>query len=346
MFLLSKSISLFIAVILCAALDSCSKATPGASDSLSVQAALDITNIALTHGDCATALTTLLPVYNSSSTSNTVRQAMASVYGCSAGVNFFGLVDKITNGASKLGNSNFWTLPPSFFPSTSADRVVESAEYATDAIQATITPGRVLSTPNQHNTTTSNPASDDYTDRVADANTYLFFVSLASVGGLQSRYGKPDSNFLPTQALTWTTASLTVGDGCAFAASVLNFFDSMHETKTQVNASLATEFATIYSAFSPALAQACDYGCKGTLSGTMDWGGTASGCAIAAGCSSCPTTLRDRGSCTGAVTDANSCAAAGIVNWFISDVTPHTVSAPYAAAYTSTNGADPGLGWH
>ena len=297
---------------------SCGNPATDGSSALSKQAQIDAANIALTQGDCKTANVAISPVYNSANTDDNVRMIMASVFGCSAGINLIGLVSSIAQNSSLLSGSGFWGLLAELFPSTTADVVPESGEYATDALFADIYPGQVVSVANTTNATTYNPGSVIAANRIPDANTYLVFVSMAVIGGFENRYGLPNSSYKKTQAFTWekATSSGMNGDGCGLAASVLNFFDGIEAVSTNLSGnSLTSNLNTVYSAFNAALNAACVYGCMGTPS--LYNAAFSSGCSFsAAQCgTTCPLTLRFRGNCTAQTTDMNSCAAAGIIDF-------------------------------
>ena len=122
---------------------------------------------------------------------------MASAYGCDAHINLFSLIGDIAEKSSTLVGGGFWAFLASEFPSTTSDRVPEAAQLAQDALLSVIDPGAVVLPNEMFNITTFNPASYRVGDRIGDANAYLFFTSMAGMGGLESRYGKP---------LPWTSA--------------------------------------------------------------------------------------------------------------------------------------------
>jgi hypothetical protein len=309
--------NVFVALFLIVT-SSCGTTPTDGSTPLSVQAQIDAANIALTQGNCNAAYVALYPVYNSQYTSNDVRTIMSSVYACSAGINLISLINSIAQNSSVLSGSGFWALLAELFPSTFTDVVPESAEYATDAIFATLYPGQIVSAANTTNAGTYNPGSVIAANRIPDANSYLTFVSMAAIGGLENRYGLPTApTYNKTQNLPWVTASTSgmKGDGCGFSASILNFFDGIEAIGNNLSGnSLTSNLNTVYSTFNTILNAACALGCQG-LPAPYDLS-FASGCSFtAAQCSACPLTLRNRASCSGQTSDMNSCAAAGLIDF-------------------------------
>jgi hypothetical protein len=277
----------------------CGAQTP--SGSLAI---IDQVNIYLSEGDCSDALTTLSPLYNSSSTDNSVRMAMAEVYACEAGFNFFTFI----SGAESTSFSNTGALFEFFakeFPSsgsTISDKVVESAGYGIDALMSILIPSNVLISGDLFNTSTYNEASLLYTDRTTASNEYLLFLSMVAMGGLENRVGAtatgaPSDSALP---LSWITASATGmatatglnASGCEYASALLNFADSLASISancpanppvTNVPCYLAytlNEVAAVADSasstngtaetFTQAIYDACNYGCKNTLPGAAD----------------------------------------------------------------------------
>jgi hypothetical protein len=280
-------------------------------------AAIDAVNIALSSKDCATAIAIIDPIYESANSNNDIRMARAAAYACVAGVNFFGLIGQIASNSSKLDGPEFWSLLTQLFPSSTAptDRVVEGAEGAADALMATLNAGLVLSPTNMFNALSFNPDSAAYPDRTVQSNLFLVFSSMAWIGGMNNRFGQPVDpvTFHKGSNLPWVTADAAgmSTDGCAYAAAVVNFVDSLSGISGSFTGSTAANFTKIQNAFQDGIYLACDLGCQNIPFP----GGSQSGCNPTTSCESCPITLRNRGSCTGAVNDANSCAAAGIINF-------------------------------
>lgn len=281
------------------------------------QAIIDQANQALSNRECGGALSQILKLYESGNSDNDVRMITASAYACFAGVFFFKMVGDIGDNAGSLGGAGLWALMTKLFPSTTDDRVVESALYSMDALMAILRNDVVLTETNLFNKETYNPASAAASDRYGNSNAFLFFVSMAAIGGIQNRFGAPDSTtFAKTKDLKWETAATVDADGCAYASSIVNFIDALGGVASSVTGQLAKNLTTIQSAFETVIFAACDIGCKNTDVSALFTGWKQSGCTVVnAECAKCPASLRNRKSCTGKTDDLPSCAAAGIVNF-------------------------------
>jgi hypothetical protein len=313
-------------------LSACSSSST--EQSLDRQAILDRVDAALTTGDCATAVAAIDPLYNSAQSDNEIRLKAASAYGCNANINFFKVTtDLVAKGPDNLLGEKLWRTLTELFPSaTGYDYVVEGGLYAMDALQSALVPGAMILPAYQVNPGGYNVGSVFTTDRVIDANLYMIYVSMASVGGLLSRFGSPNTTtYIKTAALPWTTYSqlTSSSDGCAVASSVLNLLDSMDAARVVISGSLSGSFGAATSLLMSVFDHACSLGCLGWTNddqdplilpdgqavgtGEPDW--TPSGCAGAnITCTGCPWELRNRASCTG-LKDQVTCAAAGIVNF-------------------------------
>ena len=115
-------------------------------------------NIYLSQGDCSDALETILPVYDSATSDNDLRMAMAQVYACEAGFNFFEFLS--TAESQNFSNNDvLFELFAKEFPSSGTnigDKIVESAGFGIDALMSIITPGIVLVPGDLFNTSTDN----------------------------------------------------------------------------------------------------------------------------------------------------------------------------------------------
>lgn len=306
--------------LVASALSGCAPSLDGTT-ALSRQAIYDEVNKALDTKDCSSALMKIESLYNSGYGDNTTRMYMASVYGCFAGVNVFKNIGDIADNSAILGGSGFWGLLPRLYPSTTDDRAVEGAGFASDALMAALKPGWLTVPGQMFNLDTPNPGSTAVNDRIMDSNLYLIFVSMAGVGALQNRYGAPDENFLRTTPLPWNTVSTLDEDGCHYAASVLNLMDGLEATADALTGNLQSNLKIIQTAFSTAVDAACSVGCRNVdppasiLDPTRDWG--PSGCPVTTDCWKCPQALRDRRKCVADTTGSQQlrCAAAGIVNF-------------------------------
>lgn len=325
------------------ALTGCGAPNPDASSENGKRQIIDQANKALTDSDCATALELLLPVYNSSNSDNEIRLMTASAYACWADINYFKLLGDMVTHASSLAGGGFWTYASSLFPSTiGQDHVAEGSLLGQDALLSILQPGIPILPSGAVNSGSFNVGSVYPADRTDDSNLYLIFTSLAGIGSLQNRYGNPDANFHPHTALPWTAASSVSSDGCGYTSSITNFVDALSQSRNSVPSGLGTAIGFILNgppglnvSFQQVLDVACEYGCLGIkpsqdanaarkaiyaliLDPTDSW--TVSGCAglFPSGCNtshSCPSTLRNRSSCTAQTSDVNSCAAAGLTNF-------------------------------
>src|SRR5271154_4097803 len=118
--------------------------TLSCGSSATTQSAIDTANNYLTTGDCSDALTTILPVYNSSASNNQVRLITASAYGCDAEVNFFQVITNLGLDGNTLTTASLLGYLSQIFPSTTADKVVESAGYGMEVLLTTLTAGEVV----------------------------------------------------------------------------------------------------------------------------------------------------------------------------------------------------------
>lgn len=291
----------------------CAAANYDATTALGKQALLDSAASQLSDANCTGAIATLEPVYNSINTDNDVRLMMASSYGCTATIDLFADMYSLVLNAGTLATGGFWAYLALQYPSTFQDQVAEGAQLAEDALASVIAPGAAVLTNEEFNTTSFNPGAFVVTDRLPTANAYLFFASQAAIGALESRYGNPfPSDGLKGNPLPWSSAALVTDDGCAYGSAIINFIDSMTALSGALPGSLATTITGIQSTFETAIYTACSEGCLGTPNPANPL--VSSGCGLA-DCPQCPLALRDRTSCTGAATDPNSCAVAGIVNF-------------------------------
>jgi hypothetical protein len=321
----------FVAVAI--VLSACGEPAMDPNSTVGAQAIIDQTNIYLTNGDCSDAISTILPLYNSSNTSNEVRMIAASAYACDAKVNFFGTITNIGNAGGVLSAGNFFGFFADLFQSTSEDKVVESSGYAMNILMTAIPSGTVILPSDETNSTSDNPGSLNVADRTVDSDIYLLLVSMAAIGGNESRYGNPNASFLPQNSppLPFDDNVTKMTDqGCIYAAGLLNFFDSISYAASSLTSSAQSVINQITSYqvgghtidWTTVLNLACNYGCLGTTPAGADalilnpsgtWNAT--GCSIAGGCTTCPTDLRDYTTChPNVANDPGGCAAAGLAN--------------------------------
>ena len=277
------------------------------------KAILDATHIALTDQNCSLAISYIEPLYNSPYTDNEVRMTRASAHGCAANINFFSVVNTLIQ--KDLSGPEFWQTMTEMFDCDTSDGRTESGWYATDALQAVLATGSVVTDDNIINSGSYNEGSTLKTQRLHDSNAYLIFVAMSIIGSLQNRYGSPNSQFLKTADLPWDTKANMDSTGCSYAGSILNMIDAIDDVSTVTSGSTANTLNTISVAFSTAMTIACSLGCQGRANdGTA---GADADCTFSASdCETCPLKLRHRENCD---SDAKSaCAAAGIVR-FVND---------------------------
>jgi hypothetical protein len=300
----------------------CSSANYDPTTSLGKQAILDSVTLKLTSGDCSGAVAQLTPLYNSVNTDNDVRSLMASVDGCAAGMNFFKFLGDIALKGSALASGGIFGFAAVEFPSVFTDDRAEAAQAAEDALESIYDPGTVVLLSEEFNTKTFNPGVYNVNSRLNTANAYLFFISLAAIGSIETRYNTPTSTGSPSTSppVPWTSATAVTADGCAYGSAIVNFADSLGVLAGALPGDLGTTIAGIQSVFQTAIYDACNAGCTGSLIVGGVPVPSNSGCSLSA-CANCPMTLRDRTSCTATNTDPNSCAVAGIVNVLVNSGT-------------------------
>ena len=226
----------------------------------------------LTDANCASAIDLSTQLFNSAYTNNDVRMLYASAHGCNTGIILFSLLDQLTNADLTSLSSIFRTMVKLFPSKAATDSRMESAGYAVDALQSILVPGAVVSTISQVNWTTHNPGSILTKDHTGDANTYLFFISMAFHGTSLNRYGyaagtSPATlNFAKENALPWTTQAAILADstyaGCGVASSLLNMFDSIHAISGLMTGNLASALGKVETIMESAITLAGTTQCK------------------------------------------------------------------------------------
>lgn len=300
------------------------------------------TNRALSLEDCSTALANIEPLYNYSNDltgikpDNEIRMARAAAHACAAGAsNFFEMAGDLIKNVALLSGAGFWNLGPAMFLTSDSDvqdKRITSAGFSMDALMATVKDGSVMSGSHIINSSTANPGTLIAADREIDANIELIFVSLATMGAIELRYGGADlvdfsqGKRLGSTAANpsgWADATKVAGIGCQYAAAVVNLLDAIAETKNHVSSSMKKNLELIETTFGSQMESACQAGCTGGTLNLLNYAVT--GCALSADeCSggtarSCLLALRNRDACTGAVTNAASCAASGIIHYVNDD---------------------------
>lgn len=263
---------------------------------------------ALNSGDCGSAYSKIFQIFDSPGTDNEIRMLMASTYGCFAGIRTLTILGNIAN--DPLATSAFFRFVTKYFPSTltPTDKQVEYGQLAIYALLAAVREGVVVNSVHKVNAGTDNEGSLLQGDRASDANNALFFVAMQVMGAMQNRYGAPDATYAPTAAVPYfngVTAGAVDAVGCQYASAVVHLADGLGAVTSTVQGPAAPALQSIQGLIASGIYTNCDLGCTGALG---------SGCAIAAGCATCPIALRDPSACTGVVTDEASCAAAGVLN--------------------------------
>lgn len=301
---LSRFALVFGALLLIAT--GCSAPREDPSTAVGKMAILYKVNSALTNGDCDAAILGIESLYNSGGTDNQVRRLRASAHACKAGINFFPLITNLAAGS--FSGSGLWRTITLLFPSTGTDGKTQASFYSTDALQAWLKTGTILSSLYKISGDPYNPGSVLVGDRTDDSNLYLSLVSMATIGTLHNTYGNPDPvTGAPGGAspLPWTSLAKMDEEGCGYASALLNLSDSLNSigtTYTQLSG-VSTAVGLVAAGFDAACDAACQVYCP-TLQ-------------AAGGCTGkCPKTLRHRGACdraTPGTENVNACSAIGLV---------------------------------
>ncbi|MEK7690616.1 MAG: hypothetical protein AAB425_06320, partial [Bdellovibrionota bacterium] len=159
------------------------------------------------------------------------------------------------------------------------------------------------------NTETKNPGSVLNSDRVSNANAYLLFISMATIGGLQNRFGAPNTtSYKKTKDLVWGSSHTKIDvNGCSYTAAILNLLDALEDLA--LNASRLAKSLEPVLTLKALMDQGCKNGCDLCYLTTAD---------TSLLCDDCPLTMRDRNSCgtsTEAKPDREACAAFGIIQF-------------------------------
>ena len=275
-----------------------------APQSDTVRSAVETAQRALSRRDCAEAYETIAPIYNSTASNNAVRLAMATTYACMAGVNLFELLSDLAVFGVSLEGSGLWQFLTQEFPSTRIpnDAKPTAALHSIQALWGMLNPGTVVQPTALVQSDSFNPGSLNSMDRLKDANLLLVFSSMALLGTLGNQYGSPNHYHQRTVDLPWGTPSSIPGDACAFGAALMNFVDGLEAAANLLPAPYGTTFESVQSFVGGATDAACAYGCSISCGGAVS-------------CDACPMNLRDPSRCTGLMTDLNTCAVLGVVNF-------------------------------
>lgn len=319
----------------CFLLSGCAAPSMEASTAEGRAAILNATYKALTAGQCEKAIGIIDPAFASSGTNNEIRMARASAHACNAGIpSFFTFIE---NAAAENwgvdappGGSFLFRSVAKLFAETNTSvlaKRISSSRSALQALQSHLKTGVYVAQNHQITTSAYNPGSTLASDRSVDSNLYLLFVSMASLGAIENRYGAPDATTfkkgqaLGTQGTTdWESYLRIDEDACLYASSLLSLIDAYIETADTLSSGLASSLGDL-SVFTSVFDLACAAGCNNQIP-PVSVGGTTSGCATNAGlCDACPRQLRDPSVCTStanlALGNRNpyACAAAGLINF-------------------------------
>lgn len=258
----------FISLIALISLSGCGIGDDLASETVRNQIIRETEN-ALTNFECDVALEKIKPLYGSKYSNNEIRMLYASAQGCKAGIRFYSMLQSITGATWGSPDAVFKSLVE-IFPSTTSDSRLASSWYAIDILQTIIKPGSVIA-PADAVGDTFNPGSILAQDRSDDANMYLVFLSMSSVGTSLNRFG-----FNPTDDpaalayaqqvdLAWTTKAAvladTTGSACALASGLYNMFDAIDATGGILSGSIGTTLSAIAATLQGAIDAAADAQC-------------------------------------------------------------------------------------
>ena len=218
--------------------------------------AIDIRN-ALTVGDCTSAIELSTKLYDSAYSDNDVRMLYASSHACNIGIKLYDLLVNFTS-LSFSNSDDVFRAFVKLFPSRSAlDTKLQSSWLAIDALQSILKSGVVVGPADATSLGGNNPGSLLYRDRTDDANTYLLFLAMASVGTALNRYGYTSAQtpsalgYHQSVDLVWTTQALVQADttyaACSLAAAMYNLFDSITATSAIVSSNIGVSLSKITS---------------------------------------------------------------------------------------------------
>lgn len=195
---------------------------------------------ALTAQNCASALEMSKLLFESPYTDNNIRLLYASAQGCNIGISMYNLVDDLQTADFSSIDAIFKTMVRLFPSKLANDSRYESAVIAQDILQSALLPGTVVSTVDRTFAGTQNPGSVRSRDRAQDANIFLAFTSMATVGTGLNRWGYNAATdpatlgYAQQQNLPWNSLVTLRGDStrssCAIPSGLLNMLDAIQET--------------------------------------------------------------------------------------------------------------------
>lgn len=224
---------------------------------------------ALTEFDCAKALANTEPLYLSKYSDNTIRMLHANAYACKANIHYYKMISEILE--ANWGNVDqvFKSLVK-IFPSVNSDSKLASSWYSLDVLQTVLKPG-VVTLPVDAVGSGWNPGSLLSRDRIDDANLYLVFMSMSTIGTSLNRFGynegenPVDYNYSKRRTLPWITKDLVLSDqtmsACSLAAGLYNLIDSIEAVGGLFNGNVGTTLSTISSQLETVINTAADLQC-------------------------------------------------------------------------------------
>ncbi len=191
--------------------------------------------VALSSGNCIHALDLSKKLFESEYSDNQARMLYASSYGCSAGLAFYDLIDKV--GSTDFSTGLFKALVELFPSSASSDSKMQSLQKMQDVLQTVLVPGAIIGAYDRMEINSYNPGSVLYRDRIEDSNVLLLFSSMANIGVSLNRYGNPNPDH--TQGIDllsiWPNKNAINSDpehaSCAIASAMTNFADAVDAIK-------------------------------------------------------------------------------------------------------------------
>ncbi len=304
----SKRSFVTLLLVVLSALSSCAKAPYNINDPRSRREMIIDTQLALTTNDCVSAIEISKLLYYSKYSDNEIRMLYASAQACNAGVILYDVLDELLLADLSNADTIFRSLVRIFPSRTSTDSRFQSAVYSVLSLQTILKTGVVVGVADSIKDGEFNPGSLLTRDRTSDANTFLVFISMASIGTALNRYGFNSNddpatlNYAQQVNLPWTTRVLVQGDttnaACDIASGFLNMTDSINAVVALMDGSTASVLSSINSILVPAITLAMNNRC------TAD-GGTALQCSVA------QARLRYRGACQENAFSASS--AAGVI---------------------------------
>jgi hypothetical protein len=165
------------------------------------QARIDDANAYLSKGDCADAVNSIGPLYNSQYMNDQVKIIYASAQACYAKFNLLTFASNLAS-ASNMFNGLAISLT-----SSANDGSVQDMYNAVDVL------------------TQSGSAINAYQRTTAD-NDYMVFIQLGVIAAIERNYGNPDGSGNKQTNLVYPAGNVSQTDACALAAAFSFISDS------------------------------------------------------------------------------------------------------------------------